>query len=150
MSTGTQKAAAGYMRSGAAVIPIPAGSKNPGRDDWQSLRITAEDIPNYWTNGQGIGLLTGEPSGWLVDVDLDFAEAVKIAGRFLPRRSRAAERAARTRTGGSGLEARRIEISGIQTARSASWSSGPQADKPWWHLPRTRAERTTSGTARAD
>lgn len=72
------------MRRRAAVIPIPARSKRPGRDDWQTLRLTPEDISRYWTNGQGIGLLTGEPSGWLVDVDLDVAEAVKIAGRFLP------------------------------------------------------------------
>jgi hypothetical protein len=84
VSTDTQRAAASYMRSGAAVIPIPPGSKSPGRGDWQSLHIRSEDIPKYWTNGQGIGLLTGEPSGWLVDVDLDVAEAVKIAGRFLP------------------------------------------------------------------
>jgi Bifunctional DNA primase/polymerase, N-terminal len=84
VNAGAQRAAAGYMRSGAAVIPIPAGSKSPGRDDWQSLRITKDDISNYWTNGQGIGLLTGEPSGWLVDVDLDVQEAVKIAERFLP------------------------------------------------------------------
>ena len=84
MSDDAQKAAASYMRRGAAVIPVPAGSKNPGRDGWESLRLTPEDIPNYWTNGQGIGLLTGEPSGWLVDVDLDVEEAAKIAGRFLP------------------------------------------------------------------
>ena len=84
MSAPTQRAAARYICSGAAIILIPAGSKSPERGDWQSLRIRAEDIPNYWTNGQGIGLLTGEPSGWLVDVDLDVAEAVKIAGRFLP------------------------------------------------------------------
>jgi hypothetical protein len=84
VSAGTQKAVAGYLRSGVAVIPIPAGSKSPGHDDWQSLRVSAEDILNYWTNSQGIGLLTGEPSRWLVDVDLDVAEAVKIAGRFLP------------------------------------------------------------------
>jgi hypothetical protein len=48
------------------------------------LRITEEKVPDYWTNGQNIGLLTGEPSGWLVDVDLDVPEAVNIAGRFLP------------------------------------------------------------------
>ena len=84
MSGDTQKAVARYMRRGAAVIPIPTGSKSPGRDDWQALRLTPEDILKYWTNGQGIGLLTGEPSGWLVDVDLDVEEAVKLAGRFLP------------------------------------------------------------------
>src|SRR5215210_8248318 len=84
MSDGARKAAAGYMRRGAVVIPIPPGSKNPRRDGWEALRLTPADIPSYWTNGEGIGLLTGEPSGWLVDVDLDVGEAVQIAGRFLP------------------------------------------------------------------
>jgi hypothetical protein len=46
VSDDAQEAAAGYMRRGAAVIPIPTGSKNPGRDDWQTLRLTPEDIPN--------------------------------------------------------------------------------------------------------
>ena len=47
MSADAQKAAAGYMRRGAIVIPIPTGSKNPGRDDWQALRLSPGDIPNY-------------------------------------------------------------------------------------------------------
>jgi hypothetical protein len=64
--------------------PIPAGEKNPGWPGWESLRITEEEVPNYWTNGQNVGLLCGEPSGHRVDVDLDADEAVKIAGRFLP------------------------------------------------------------------
>jgi hypothetical protein len=84
MNTDARKAAASYMRRGASVIPIPTGRKKPGRDGWETLRLTPNDIPNYWTNGQGIGLLTGQPSGWLVDVDLDVEEAVQIAGRFLP------------------------------------------------------------------
>jgi putative DNA primase/helicase len=67
-----------------AVIPVPSGEKNPGREGWETLHITEEEIPSYWTNGQNIGLLCGEPSGSRVDVDLDAAEAVKIAGRFLP------------------------------------------------------------------
>jgi len=66
------------------VIPVPAGEKNPGRAGWESLRITEEEIPDYWTNGQNVGLLCGEPSGWRVDVDLDAEESAKIAGRFLP------------------------------------------------------------------
>jgi hypothetical protein len=79
-----QRAAARYIERGGAVIPVPLGGKEPGRDRWQDMRITVEDIPYYWTNGQNIGLLTGEPSGWLVDVDLDVQEAVEVAGRFLP------------------------------------------------------------------
>jgi hypothetical protein len=77
-------AAAEYLRRNIAVIPPPAGEKNPGRPGWEALRITEEEIPDYWTNGQNVGLLCGEPSGWRVDVDLDADEAVKIAGRFLP------------------------------------------------------------------
>ena len=34
--------------------------------------------------GKGIGVLLGEPSGWLVDVDLDCPEAREAAERFLP------------------------------------------------------------------
>jgi putative DNA primase/helicase len=79
----TRRAAERYLRAGLAVIPISAGEKNPNRRGWQQERWTIADIPRCWSNGQNIGLLTGEPSGWLVDVDLDCPEAVKIAGRFL-------------------------------------------------------------------
>jgi hypothetical protein len=67
-----------------AVIPVPAGEKNSARPGWEALRITEEEIPGYWTNGQNIGLLCGDPSGHRVDVDLDSDEAIKIAFRFLP------------------------------------------------------------------
>jgi P4 family phage/plasmid primase-like protien len=79
----TRRAAERYLRAGLAVIPVPSGEKNPNRPGWQQERWTIADIPRCWTNGQNIGLLTGEPSAWLVDVDLDCHEAVKIAGRFL-------------------------------------------------------------------
>lgn len=77
-------AAARYVKSGVCVIPVPSGEKNPNRSGWEALRLTEESIPSYFTNGQNIGIHTGEPSGWLVDVDLDTPEARKIAGRFLP------------------------------------------------------------------
>jgi hypothetical protein len=79
-----RKAVIGYLQRSVAVIPVPAGEKNPGYDGWQDLRLTSEDVPCYWTNGQNIGALNGEPSGWRVCVDLDVSEALGIAGRFLP------------------------------------------------------------------
>ena len=79
----TRRAAERYLRAGLAVIPVPAREKNPNRQGWQRERHTMEDIPKCWNNGQNIGVLTGEPSGWLVDIDLDCPEALKIAGRFL-------------------------------------------------------------------
>jgi hypothetical protein len=79
-----RRAAAALMRRGVAVIPVPAGKKKPGHERWEALRITEEEIPNYWTNGQNVGLLCGKPSGGRVDLDLDADEAVRIAFRFLP------------------------------------------------------------------
>src|ERR687893_541541 len=84
MSTKTKAYARRYIELGYAPIPVPPGSKNPDRSGWQNEHWTVEDVPRCWNNGQNIGLLTGEPSGWLVDVDLDVHEAVEIAGRFLP------------------------------------------------------------------
>ncbi len=79
-----RKVARSLISRGAAVIPVPAGEKSPGRRGWENLRISPDEVDSYWTNGQNIGLLTGEPSGWLVDIDLDSEEVVKLAGRFLP------------------------------------------------------------------
>jgi len=84
MSTKTLAWTRCYIERGYAPIPVPAGEKNPGRPGWEALRITEEEIPTYWTNGQNVGLLCGKPSGDRVDVDLDAAEAVKMAFRFLP------------------------------------------------------------------
>jgi hypothetical protein len=78
-----RRAVAALIRRGVSVIPVSAGEKTPGRPGWEALRITEEEIPDYWTNGQNVGLLCGEPSGGRADVDLDAEEAVKIAGRFL-------------------------------------------------------------------
>jgi hypothetical protein len=71
-----------YINHGYAVIPIPAGRKAPNLSNWQHLRMRPEDAPTYFDNGQNIGILLGEPSNGLVDVDLDTPEAV-AAGRYL-------------------------------------------------------------------
>ena len=78
------KAAARYIERGWVPVPVPPGAKSPGRDGWQDLRIGLEEVPSYFTNGQNIGIHCGEPSGWLVCVDLDTPEALELAGRFLP------------------------------------------------------------------
>src|SRR5919202_2806271 len=84
MGSEVRQAVLRYIRAGVAVIPVPAGKKSPNLEGWQNLRISEEAVPNYWTNGQNIGLLTGAPSDGIVDVDLDSNEAVQIVGRFLP------------------------------------------------------------------
>ena len=83
-STATSaKAAARYVERGWAPVPIPRGKKGPQLSGWQRLRLTAADIPKHFTNGQNVGIITGEASGGLVTVDLDCPEAVALAGRFL-------------------------------------------------------------------
>ena len=74
-----------YCRHRWSVIPVPFKSKNPGINGWPHLRLSESDIPKYFRNGlQNIGVLLGEPSGWLVDIDLDHPLAVELADKYLP------------------------------------------------------------------
>jgi putative DNA primase/helicase len=74
-----------YRSRGWQVIPIGYREKGCRQQNWPDLRIAAEDLPRYFHDGpQNIGVLLGEPSRWLVDVDLECAEAVALADEFLP------------------------------------------------------------------
>src|SRR5215210_1506243 len=75
------RAAERYVSRGFVVVPVPHGKKGPNLEGWEGLRLTPDDLPEYF-NGkpQNIDLVLGRPSGGLVDVDLDAEEA----GRFLP------------------------------------------------------------------
>jgi putative DNA primase/helicase len=79
------EAATLYARRGFAVIPIPYKSKRAVLDGWQHLRLMEGDLAGHFAGNVNIGILTGEPSGWLVDVDCDSQEAVMVAPDFLPR-----------------------------------------------------------------
>ena len=65
-------------------VPVPPGQKGPTLRGWQNLRLADGDLKRYFPNGSNIGLLLGEPSGGLVDVDLDAPEACAVAAAFLP------------------------------------------------------------------
>lgn len=81
----TRGAARGYLARGWQPIPVPRREKAPTRSKWQRLRVPVEDLPKYFPSGQeNVGLLLGDPSGGLVDVDLDAPEAVAAAPVFLP------------------------------------------------------------------
>ncbi len=77
-------AARSYTARGYHVVPIPVRSKAPVLTAWQELRLTEPELPQHFNCVGNIGLLLGEPSGWLVDVDLDCPEAIELAPRFLP------------------------------------------------------------------
>jgi len=74
-----------YCRAGWSVIPIPHHSKRPGYNGWEQTRLKEADLPASF-NGQpqDIGVLLGEPSGWLIDIDLDHPRCVALADPFLP------------------------------------------------------------------
>ena len=74
-----------YIRRGWAPVPIPHRQKRPVLGGWQNLRIGEADAPRHFDGqAQNVGVILGEPSGWLVDVDLDCAEAVRLAPYYLP------------------------------------------------------------------
>ena len=82
----TREAALGYIVKGWSVVPIAPGQKTPGVAGWPDLRIKAEDIDKHFPPGEpmNVGLILGQASGGLVDVDLDCEEAVALAPIFLP------------------------------------------------------------------
>jgi len=69
-----------YRQRGWYCAPLKPGSKSPSRRDWTSLRLDPEVFPD----GCNIGIILGEPSGWLVDIDLDCPEAIELADQYLP------------------------------------------------------------------
>jgi len=66
-------------------IPIPYKQKRPALSDWPNLRLDENGIYDAFTGGQeNLGILLGEPSNWLIDVDLDSPEAVNLAPYYFP------------------------------------------------------------------
>ncbi|MBB3205422.1 hypothetical protein FHS27_001222 [Rhodopirellula rubra] len=69
-----------YRQRGWFCVPLRPRSKSPSRRDWTNLRLQPRAIPE----NSNIGIILGEPSGWLVDVDLDCSEAIELADSYLP------------------------------------------------------------------
>src|SRR5437667_8006276 len=84
-----ERRAARYYLSGLAVTPTKG--KKPLLPDWQKSRSLHDEIkhlrddmmpgflPHPFPSGINVGVLNGEPSGGLLDVDLDASEAVTLA-----------------------------------------------------------------------
>ena len=78
-------AALDYRSRGWAIIDLPLGSKVPGREGWQNERYDEKALAERLAAGpRNVSVLFGEPSGGLVDVDLDSTEARSLASKFLP------------------------------------------------------------------
>src|SRR6056297_2677609 len=69
-----------YRQRGWYCVPLRPRSKSPARRDWTSLRLQ----PDVFPSNSNVGIILGEPSGWLVDIDLDCPEAIELADQYLP------------------------------------------------------------------
>jgi putative DNA primase/helicase len=74
-----------YLARGWRVVPLPHASKKCLHKGWAQWRLTEDQLPDHFDGRpQNIGVLLGEPSGWLIDIDLDHHRAVELADEFLP------------------------------------------------------------------
>ena len=73
-----------YSKRGWSPIPVPSGKKKPVLDGWQNLRLSEDELGDCFDGRpQNIGVLLGEASGGLIDIDLDALEAVELAPLLL-------------------------------------------------------------------
>lgn len=75
-----------YIAAGWSPVPIPYQAKGPPElKQWGLLRLKRDTAARHF-NGkpQNIGVILGEASGGLVDIDLDCPEARMMAPAFLP------------------------------------------------------------------
>ena len=79
-------AAIEYHREGRLPVPVYFRGKRPTLQDWTRYRPDEEEVNRRFGNGNplNVGILLGEPSGGLVDIDLDCQEARGLASEFLP------------------------------------------------------------------
>lgn len=72
------------LKRGIHNVHIPFKKKGPTYQDWQKKLFTEEELPEHFKGRVNIGRILGEPSGGIVDVDLDCDEAIRLAKTFLP------------------------------------------------------------------
>jgi DNA polymerase I-like protein with 3'-5' exonuclease and polymerase domains len=79
-------AASYYLSRGVLPIPVGFRTKKPTEKAWERLRPVEADLDTLFPAGTrlNIGLLLGEPSRGLVDVDLDCPQALAAAPLLLP------------------------------------------------------------------
>ena len=75
-----------FTNRGWSPVPIPRGEKGPTATGWPHLRITAATANQHFNGAAAnIGVILGDASQGLTDVDLDCDEAVVLAPYVLPK-----------------------------------------------------------------
>jgi putative DNA primase/helicase len=73
-----------YTSKGWAVVPLRPNKKKPAIRDWETLAPSSSRTKHMLKDNSNIGIVLGDNSGGLVDIDLDCNEAVRMASDFLP------------------------------------------------------------------
>ena len=73
-----------YIRQGWRVTPVRPRQKRPEFEDWPRMVITEAEAPQYFSEETNIGVILGDTSGGLVDIDLDCPESCELARSLLP------------------------------------------------------------------
>src|SRR5829696_1692169 len=80
-----------YDNEGIKLVRLSHRTKKPVDDEWQLRPLALEDIEEWVRSGGDVGWQCGEVSGWMSIVDLDCAEARRLASKFLPETLRGAK-----------------------------------------------------------
>lgn len=80
-----RKIAAMWLGQGIMPVPLRYQTKKPKEGDgWNKRRVSFDTIPLHFSRNDNVGGLWGSPSKGIVDVDLDWDEASKVAIHLLP------------------------------------------------------------------
>ena len=85
MEGGAYNIAMEIIGRGWCPVPVRFRTKKPIGEGWNELRINATSTPQYFNGSpQNVGVLLGDASNGLIDVDLDCPEALALAADYLP------------------------------------------------------------------
>ncbi len=87
-----------YLDRGFAPIPVEYQQKAPNLKNWPNATLCQKDLPEHFGSPHNIGVVLGAKSNGLLDVDIDDADALKVAGYFLPATGMIFGRASRPRS----------------------------------------------------
>lgn len=74
-----------WLKRGIMPVPLAPRSKKPiAGKGWNTIRVKDQSIPQFFYRGYNVGGLWGQPSDWVVDIDLDTPESCAAARRIFP------------------------------------------------------------------
>lgn len=80
----THGVALALLEEGIRPVRLRPMDKVPFVPGYMQRQHDADSVRAEFQHGENVGGLMGEPSGWVVDIDLDDAEARRLAPEFLP------------------------------------------------------------------